>query len=386
MMKVVLSMRHGQLPPHLHFKTPNPRIDWEGLGAKVPVELTPWTPSQGKRIAGVTSYGRTGTVAHAVLEEAPLEEVRERPEDGRARVLVLSARSEEALREQAGRYARFLEGSAVSLGDVCFTAAAGRTHFEHRLAVVGGSGRELREHLLEVAAGRGVTSRPGGSTPGVTFVFGGEGERYPGMGRELYETQPFFREALEKCADACKDWLERPLVQVLYGADASGWTDPTDGAVAVFAVEWALARMWSAWGVRPRVVTGKGVGLLVAEVEAGLLELEDGLRRAAGRPMRGERRTTPVLPLVALETVASDRTDADVCLELGPWPEVGGLRSLQRGGSEWTRLMQTLATLYMKGVAVDASRIGASEERRGVPLPTYPFQRRRYWSSPKRAL
>ena len=381
MMKVVLCMRHGQLPPHLHLKTPNPRIDWKGLGLRVPVELTPWTPSRGKRLAGVTSYGRTGTVAHVVVEEAPAVEEAERPPERTAHVLVLSARSEEALREQAGRYERFLEESQASLGDVCFTAAAGRAHFEHRLAVVGTTARELRDQLREFGTGRGVTSHPGVAEPGLTFVFGGEERRYMGMGRDLYDTEPVFREAVEKCAEACGDWLEKPLREVLYGEASLLLADPSQGAVAVFAVEWALARLWNAWGVRPRAVTGRGVGLWVAEVEAGLLDLEDGLRRAAGRPIRVEPRTTPVLPRVGLETVARRNTDAEPCLELGPGSEVGGLPSLQQGRPEGARLMETLGALYMKGVAVDWAAFDAPHRRRAVPLPTYPFQRRRYWLS-----
>jgi acyl transferase domain-containing protein len=155
-MKVVLAMQRKQLPAHLHLKEPNPHIDWKGMGVKVPVELTAWEPTQGRRLAGVTSYGRTGTLAHVVLEEAPARAEVQREVERPEHLLVLSARSAEALRELAGRYARFLAEGREELGDVCFTAATGRVHFEHRLAAVGSDARQFRERLLAVEAGRQV--------------------------------------------------------------------------------------------------------------------------------------------------------------------------------------------------------------------------------------
>jgi 3-oxoacyl-[acyl-carrier-protein] synthase II len=161
MMKVVLAMGRRQLPPHLHFRTPNPRIDWKSMGMTVPVALTDWTPAHGPRLAGVTSYGRTGTVAHVVLAEPPAPEEAAVREERPAHLLVLSARGEAALRARAEQLARFLETSPAPLADVCFTAATGRVHFEHRLAVVGTSARELCDALRAAARGR----LPEGSGP-----------------------------------------------------------------------------------------------------------------------------------------------------------------------------------------------------------------------------
>ncbi|NVJ03480.1 type I polyketide synthase, partial [Myxococcus sp. AM009] len=135
-MKVVLSLRNKQLPPHLHFKTPNPHIGWERMAVEVPTKLTAWEPAQGRRVAGVSSFGLSGTNAHLVLEEAPprpepvrKQDVVERPKH----VLVVSARSPSALEEQARRYAGALGEAPV--GDVCFTASVGRAHLEQRMAV-----------------------------------------------------------------------------------------------------------------------------------------------------------------------------------------------------------------------------------------------------------
>ncbi|MFY0568811.1 SDR family NAD(P)-dependent oxidoreductase [Archangium lansingense] len=364
-MKVVLAMQHRQLPAHLHLKKPNPHIDWKAMGVKVPVELTAWEPTQGRRIAGVSSFGFSGTNAHVVLEEAPPLPVRTREVERPEHVLVLSARSVEALRAQAGRYAQVLAESGTELGDVCFTAAAGRAHFEHRLAMVGGSAQKLRELLSAVEAGReveGVVSgRVVGPSPKVAFVFSGEAERYPTLGRELYETQPMFREALEQCAAALKGVLEKPLVQVLYGSESVLLKEGTYLRAAVFALEWSLARMWRAWGVVPQGVVGLGLGEYVAAVESGQLILEEGLRLVVGK-----------VPLA----LPKSAEDADAIL-------------LNLGEAEWPRLLKTLGWLYVKGVEVDWASFDAPYARRRVSLPTYPFQRQRYWwkgAAPRTAL
>ncbi|WP_052517811.1 type I polyketide synthase [Archangium violaceum] len=348
MMKVVLAMRHRQLPAHLHLKNPNPHIDWKSMGVKVPVELTEWEPARGQRIAGVTSYGRTGTLAHVVLEEAPARPEVKREVERPEHVLVLSARSEESLRAQAGRYARALAEGREPLGDVCFTAAAGRAHFEHRLAVVGRDAAQVRERLL-VAEARGPVT----VAPKVAFVFGAEGTWPGGMGRELYETQPVFREALEQCAAALKGVLEKPLVRVLFGPESALLKEASYGGAAVFALEWALARLWRAWGVVPRRSVGQGVGEDVAAVDAGVLGLEEGLRRAVGQ-------------------VPRERTDAG---------SLEGTEALllHPAEAEWPRLLKTLGELYVKGVEVDWAAFDAPYARRRVALPTYPFQRQRYW-------
>jgi len=367
-MKVVLAMQHRQLPAHLHLKKPNPHIDWKAMGVKVPVELTAWEPTQGRRIAGVNSFGFSGTNAHVVLEEAPPVPVRTREVERPEHVLVLSARSAEALRAQAGRYAQALAEGGAELGDVCFTAAAGRAHFEHRLAVVGGNAQKVRELLSAVEAGREVEGvvpgRAVGAAPKVAFVFGGEAEagQSLAMGRELYETQPVFREAMEHCAAALKGVLEKPLVEVLYGAESALLKEETYGRAAVFAVEWSLARMWRAWGVVPRALVARGVGEYVAAVESGVLGLDDGLRMAVGK-----------LPWVHAETGTTEGLET---LPLHP------------GEAEWPRLLKTLGALYVKGVEVDWAAFDAPYERRRVALPTYPFQRQRYWwrgSAPRSA-
>ncbi|WP_147094779.1 CurL C-terminal domain-containing protein, partial [Myxococcus fulvus] len=174
----------------------------------------------GRRLAGVSSFGFSGTNAHVVIEEAPaareLPAFQERPKH----VLVLSARSASALEEQAKQYAGSLGEGAV--GDVCFTASVGRTHLEQRLAVVGASAEELKTKLERVVAGEAVAGVVKGQAVGkekrkVAFLFTGQGSQYVGMGEELYRTQPAFKEALEECAKVLEGVLEKPLLEVMFG-------------------------------------------------------------------------------------------------------------------------------------------------------------------------
>ncbi|MBM7115272.1 type I polyketide synthase [Archangium primigenium] len=351
MMKVVLALRHGQLPPHLHLKTPNPRIDWARMGVTVPRELTAWTPTQGERVAGVTSYGRTGTVAHVVLAEPPARAEAVPGVERPAHLWVVSARSEAALRAQVERHARFLETSPEPLGDLCFTAATGRTHFEHRLAVVGRDAREVREGLLRAASAR--LAPPVTAAPGVVFVLRSDGPAFPEETRALFDTQPVFREALEAGASASGGLVDGPLLPVLFGGAASD----AMARAAGFVRTWALTRLWRAWGVRPEAWEAPGVGAWVAAVAAERVGLAEGLRGA----LAGTVAPPVVSPVDAAATVR-----------------------LELDSPAWSTLLTSLGALYVRGVEVDWAAIEPSRVRRRAVLPTYAFQRERYWlTSPR---
>ncbi len=302
LIKLVLSLAHEAIPPHLHLERPTPHVDWDELPLVIPTTLTPWPRGERPRVGGVSSFGFSGTNAHIVLEEAPVPverearsvesgaQLRERP----AHLLPLSARSPEALRELASRYDARLEGAAGPLADLCFSAAEGRTHFEHRLAVVGRTAEEMCGGLGSFLRGEPEGSvhtghAAGGAPPRVAFLFTGQGAQYVGMGRQLYESEPVFRAAMERCGDLLRPYLERPLLSVLYpdpeGAEAAerlvhqtAYTQP-----ALFAVEYALAQLWRSWGIEPTLVTGHSVGEYVAACVAGVFRLEDGLRLIAAR-------------------------------------------------------------------------------------------------------
>ncbi|MFJ7901541.1 type I polyketide synthase [Streptomyces sp. NPDC096198] len=284
LIKAALALEHRTLPPSLHFTAPNPRIDFASGPFHVNTATTAWPEGRTPRRAGVSSFGMGGTNCHLVLEETPALRPDARPApDGGPRLLALSARTPEALRELADRYARHLkEQPELPFADVCFTAATGRRAFEHRMTVVAATAEEAADALApETDPGREAV-RPDGRT---AFVFSGQGSQYAGMGRELYETQPVFRAALDRCAGLLAGRLPRPLPEVLFPAgDEDRAVDSTAYAQPVlFAFEFALAELWESWGVRPDVVIGHSLGEYVAACRAGVFSLEDALTLVAER-------------------------------------------------------------------------------------------------------
>jgi acyl transferase domain-containing protein len=287
--KVVLALQHGEIPAHLHFRTPSRHIPWAELNVRVPTARIEW-PAGARRIAGVSSFGASGTNAHLVLEAAPDPATAPGP-DRSQHVLTLSAESEKGLRELAARYARALERSAAPAQDVCFTASVGRSHFVHRAAIVGTSLQELRAGSDALASGGTHASLQQGSiergaTQKVAFLFTGQGSQYWGMGRELFEAEPAFRAAFEECERALQPHLDLPLSELLYG-DASRDGQLLDRTVytqpALFAIEYALARMLASWGIVPDAVIGHSVGEFAAACVAGVFTLTDAARLIAVR-------------------------------------------------------------------------------------------------------
>ena len=295
LMKVVLSLQHQQIPPHLHLKNPNPYIRWQKLPVVVPTELTPWD-SQGTRLAGVSAFGISGTNVHLILEEAP--EIGNRKGEGcldsqerPLHLLTLSAKSKNGLRELAGRYQTHLNSNPeISLADVCFTANTGRSHFPYRLETVASSTAQLQQQLQAFETGKPNPEiisgqRSGNRFPKIAFLFTGQGSQYAGMGRELYQTQPTFRKTLLQCDEILRQYLEKPLLEVLY--PEPGKTSPINETAyaqpALFALEYALVKLWNAWGIYPDAVMGHSIGEYVAACTAGAFSLEDGLKLIATR-------------------------------------------------------------------------------------------------------
>ncbi|MFE9426142.1 amino acid adenylation domain-containing protein [Kitasatospora sp. NPDC006697] len=287
LIKVVEMIRHRTVPPHPSFTGPNPHLP-AGPGWAVPAEPRQWRPSGGRLLAGVSSFGFGGTNAHLILEEppAPIAPPAGPPEPERGvEVLTLSARTEPALRTLAARYAELLRAEpGPALGDVAHLANTRRTHFRQRAAVVAGSRAEAVARLDRLAAG-GPGVRSAGEPGPLAFLFSGQGSQFPLMAAQLADTSAVFRRELERCADLLDRLLDRPLAQVLRpSADTAGLLDRTEYTQpALFAVEYALGRLWQSWGVRPDYLLGHSVGQLAAACTAGVFELRDGLRLAAER-------------------------------------------------------------------------------------------------------
>jgi acyl transferase domain-containing protein/acyl-CoA synthetase (AMP-forming)/AMP-acid ligase II/acyl carrier protein len=295
--KVILSLRHREIPPHLHLKKVNEHIPLDQLPLAIPREKRPWISDGAPRRAGVNSFGFGGTNAHVIIEEppeiSPLAEARyaagsERPS---LRILKLSARTEAALKSYGARWERDLETrSSENLADLCFSANAGRADFEHRLIVLCDSIESLRDGLAAFARGE-KSSRVRSShvkhsrRARIGFLFTGQGSQYPGMGRRLYETRPLFKKILDQCDEVLRPHLEHSLLSVLFPSEnekglihETAYTQP-----ALFALEYALAQLWRSWGIVPDFVMGHSVGEYVAACVAGVLSWEEGLRCIAHR-------------------------------------------------------------------------------------------------------
>ncbi|HEX8904592.1 MAG TPA: type I polyketide synthase, partial [Longimicrobiaceae bacterium] len=308
LVKAVLTVERGEIPPTLHFTTPNPRIDFDASPFFVNSALLPWPRNGTPRRAGVSSLGIGGTNAHVVLEQAP--EPAPRPPARDWQLLPLSARTPAALEAATDRLAAHLRAHPEQpLADVAWTLQAGRRAFPHRRAVVARSGDEAATLLEARAPGRVFDARAPEGTRPVAFLFPGLGSHHPGMGRGLYDAEPAFRETVDRCADILRPWLALDLREALYPAGAPAveeWSKgidlrallgrdatPGDGTgrlggtllsqVALFVTEYALARLWMGWGIRPGAMIGHSLGEYVAATVAGVWSLEDGLRLVAER-------------------------------------------------------------------------------------------------------
>jgi acyl transferase domain-containing protein/D-arabinose 1-dehydrogenase-like Zn-dependent alcohol dehydrogenase/acyl carrier protein len=317
-LKVVLSLEHQELPKHLNFREPSPHIPWDRIPVRVVDQPTAWQHTDRPRIAGVSSFGFTGTNAHVILEEAPqaptisaeapqaptisaeapqaptisAEAPQATPDERRFMVLPLSARTPTALAATAANYRDWLrEHPDAPLSDVCLTAGAARAHFEHRAALVVNSvdsAHELLDALADDRPAPGLLRGEGADAPKTAWLFPGQGSQYVGMARELFETEPVFAETMTQCAEAAAEVLDKPLLEVIFDADAhpdgvQALQQTRHAQPAIFAVEMGLARLWQSWGLQPDVLLGHSVGQYAAACVAGVFSLQDGARLLAER-------------------------------------------------------------------------------------------------------
>lgn len=283
LIKVVLALQHDRIPAHLHFREPNPHIPWGRLPIRVTAQAQAW-PAVGRRYAGVSSFGFSGTNAHMIVGDAPAMDAKPATIPDRAMHLCcLSARSVSALDAQAARLAaRLQQDPGVDLADVCFTMNDGRAQLPHRAALIARNTADLRTKLPDAKAISTVAGPA--EAHEIAFLFTGQGSQYAGMGRTLYETQPLFKEALDRCAGLLgKLTPDLPLLSVLYGRDSDLLDQTRYTQPALFAIEYALAELWMSWGIRPSFVLGHSVGEYVAACVAGVMSLEAALALVAAR-------------------------------------------------------------------------------------------------------
>ena len=303
LIKAALCIQHRQLPASLNYRSPNPAIDFAGLKLQVQTEFEPFPLADQPAVVGVSSFGFGGTNAHVVLSEAPKP-----PPPSRygqcmpQQLLCVSARTEEALRQQANQLAELLRAKpTLALSDLCASSNARRTHFGQRLVCLGADRAVLLGQLEACASmgspgGRALVEAAGAvlgqasRRPGkLAFLFTGQGSQALGMARGLHQQHPVFREAFERATVLLDPWLDQSLASVLFPAEGTeeqaatllnqtAYTQP-----ALFVVGYALAQLWKSWGLKPDLLMGHSVGEIVAAHLAGVFSLEDAIKLVAAR-------------------------------------------------------------------------------------------------------
>ncbi len=299
--KTVLGMKHQMIPPSLNFESPNPRIDFEKSPFFVNTTLSEWKPPDNiPRRAGVSSFGVGGTNAHVILEEAPDPESAENASDifrtsasRPYQLLALSAKTGSALEKMTANLAgHFREHPDLDLADAAHTLLTGRRLFSHRRFLVCQDANDAVSKLTGSGPGLFTGTEPTDEERPVIFMFSGQGSQYVNMGRELYQNEPIFRGQVDLCSELLKLHVEFDIRDMLYPGEGhpspitpqpSPLTHTEIAQPALFVVEYALARLWMAWGIRPRAMIGHSIGEYVAACLAGVLSLEDALGLVADR-------------------------------------------------------------------------------------------------------
>jgi len=275
LIKAALALENEVIPPSLNFTEPNPRIGFCDSPFYVASQPVDWKRGKAPRRAGISSFGLGGTNAHLLIEEAPARPA-SKPAEGH-QILVLSARTDTALATRCAELAGWLERREdANLADVAFTLATGRRRFEKRVVVICADRADAIAKLRKMAPGEILRGSSAAEAPPVAFLFPGGGAQYAGMARDLYAAQPKFREALDACSKIYKARTKRSLVDVILKSEGA-LEQPSIALPALFAVEYAMAQTWLAWGVRPGAMIGHSMGEYTAACLAGVFSLEDAI-------------------------------------------------------------------------------------------------------------
>jgi acyl transferase domain-containing protein/aryl carrier-like protein len=291
LIKAALSIKHKLMPPSLNFEEPNPQIDFAGSPFFVNSRLSEWKCNKYPRRAGVSSFGFGGTNAHVVLEQAPEVQHKNRDSKNVFNILTLSAKSKDALNSLVDKYNIFLtDKNDYTIDDICYTANSGRSHFRYRMAFIAESLEHLKKQINDFVnydkpAGlkSGIVS--GDTSPGVVFLFTGQGSRNRMAVRELYDSQSVFRNILNNCNEILRNNHDISILPEILEDKED--LSPGDGVIysqsALFALEYSISSMLLSWRIEPVAVMGCGIGEFAAACIAGVFSLADGLKLAAAR-------------------------------------------------------------------------------------------------------
>jgi len=428
LIKTALALKHQLIPPSLNFEQPNPEIDFANSPFYVNTKLTEWKGSTPRR-AGVSSLGMGGTNAHIVLEEAPTL-----PASSPSRpwqLLVLSAKNKSALATATQNLSQHLTlHPDINLADVAYTLRVGRRDFSHRRILICSDVQDAIRGLNQPTSQQAVTQLQESGTRSVAFIFPGVNALYADMSRELYETESVFRAQVERCCLILRQYLELDLRSVIYPSESDKETaleklqQTCFAQSALFVIEYALAQLWMSWGISPQAMIGHGIGEYVAATLAGVFSLEDALALVANESSTELLQKVQLNPPTILfisnvsgtwitqaeatdpkywvqpqqpahfnEGIAELVKDSQrILLEIGcgdtlSTEELTVLTSIphpHKQHSDVAFLLNTLGQLWMMGIKIDWSGFYANEYRHRLPLPTYPFERQRYWLEPNR--
>ncbi|WP_010250887.1 type I polyketide synthase [Acetivibrio cellulolyticus] len=445
LVKTVLAMKHRVIPPSLNFEEANPKIDFLNSPFYVNTKLSRWETDGYPLRAGISSFGIGGTNTHVIIEEPPKAKASE--ESARPwQLITFSAKTAAALKKMTEDLAQHIRKNPdVNLADIAFTLKVGRRNFNHRRMVVCKDTKDLLSKL-ESLNGEQVFSRfQKPREQPVVFMFPGEESQYVNMGRELYETEPAFSNAVDRCAKILEPLMGLDIRKVLYPDDqkmeyaVSKMKEEAIARTAVFVVEYAMANLWIEWEIEPACMIGKGSGEYAAACIAGVFSLEDALLLVSASEEELQQKLSNIslnsvkIPFISCITgswikdhEASDRNywirqrranlfeaglkevqkDPDqILIEMGPGCElykmaVGNAMTIDAGEQDTKRtilctlpdvedkeqdgylLLNSLGHYWLAGNRVNWNKLYKYEARHRIPLPTYPFERQRYWIEP----
>jgi amino acid adenylation domain-containing protein len=435
LIKVALSLQNRMLPPTINFEKPSPKIDFDNSPFYVNSKLKEWDTDRLPRRAGVSSFAIGGTNVHVVLEEAPLVESGENSRPWK--LLMFSSKTGSALKAYTSNLADYIKKNPmVNLADAAYTLQVGRRDFNHRRVVLCRGTEDAVDSLQSMNPSRVFSANQPALDRDVDFIFGRQGNQYVNMALDLYSNEPEFKMQVDQCFEILHNYTGRNLGTILY---PEGSIDQAEALVLkqedvamqlTFVVEYALAKLWLSWGIHPKSVMGLGVGEYAAACLSGVFSLEDALlllvcMSTSGKDLKTKadsiKLNPPRIPLISRKTGGwmtseealslerwlefSDNKEKDteglnvflkstdrVLLEIsvgstgvdyaGKKSEQMVVASLQGDSTACTDeefLMMSLAKFWIAGVKIDWNGFYTGEKRKRIIVPTYPFERRRYW-------